>query len=108
MDGTSSLPVEVQGVCYPERNNADIPILTSGSDNRTLASKIFGHIRVPIRVKLSIAITLTVGLTILILSFTIPARQKDQLYSQTVEKGKVSLNHFATNASISLLNDDTV
>ena len=94
MDGTSSLPVEVQGVCYPERNNADIPILTAGSDNRTLASKIFGHIRIPIRVKLSIAITLTVGLTILILSFTILARQKDQLYSQTVEKGKVSLNHF--------------
>jgi signal transduction histidine kinase len=42
------------------------------------------------------------------LSFTILARQKDQLYSQTVEKGKVSLNHFAMNASISLLNDDTV
>jgi len=108
MDGTSSLPGEVRGGCYPERNNADIPILTSGSHNRTLAWKIFGHIRVPIRVKLSIAITLTVCLTILILSLTILARQKDQLYSQTVEKGKVSLNHFATNASISLLNDDTV
>jgi len=108
MDGTSSLPVEVQGVCYPARNNAEVPIFTAGSDNRTLASKIFGNIRVPIRVKLSIAITLTVGLTILILSFTILARQKDQLYSQAVEKGKVSLNHFATNANIPLLNDDTV
>ena len=108
MDGTSSLPGEVRGGCYPERNNADIPILTARSDNRTLVSKIFGHIRVPIRVKLSVAITLTVWLTILILSFTILARQKDQLYSQTFEKGKVSLNHFATNASIPLLNDDTV
>jgi signal transduction histidine kinase len=36
------------------------------------------------------------------------ARQKDQLYSQTLEMGKVSLNYFAINANIPLLNDDIV
>jgi signal transduction histidine kinase len=66
------------------------------------------NIRIPIRVKLSLAITFVLGLTILTLSFTILARQKDQLYSQTVKMGKVSLNYFATNANIPLLNDDIV
>jgi len=40
--------------------------------------------------------------------FTILARQRGQLYSQAVEKGKVSLNYFAANANIPLLNDDIV
>ena len=62
--------------------------------------------RIPIRVKLSIAIIFIIWLTILILSFVVLARQKDQLYLQTVKTGKVSLNYFANNASISLLNDD--
>jgi signal transduction histidine kinase len=65
-------------------------------------------VRIPIRVKLSLAITFVVWLSILILSLTILARQKDQLYSRTVEMGKVSLNYFATNANIPLLNDDIV
>jgi adenylate cyclase len=64
------------------------------------------HIRVPIRVKLSIAITFIIWLTILILSFVILARQKEHLYLQTVKTGKVSLNYFANNANIPLLNDD--
>ncbi len=63
-------------------------------------------IRIPIRVKLSIAITAIIWLTILILSFVILARQRDHLYLQTVKTGKVSLNYFANNANISLLNDD--
>jgi signal transduction histidine kinase/CheY-like chemotaxis protein len=63
---------------------------------------------IPIRVRISIAITAIIALTILILSFTILARQKESLYSQAVEKGKVSLNYFATNANIPLLNDDIV
>lgn len=62
----------------------------------------------PIRVKLSLAITFLISLTILILGFTILARQKDQLYSQTLKMGKVSLNYFANNANIPLLNDDIV
>jgi len=63
-------------------------------------------LRIPIRVKLSIAITAIIWLTILILSFVILARQRDHLYLQTVKTGKVSLNYFANNANISLLNDD--
>ena len=63
-------------------------------------------IRIPIRVQLSIAITAIIWLTILILSFVILARQKDHLYLQTVKTGKVSLNYFANNANIPLLNDD--
>jgi adenylate cyclase len=62
--------------------------------------------RIPIRVKLSIAITFIIWLTILILSFVILARQRDQLYLQTVKMGQVSLNYFENNARIPLLNDD--
>ena len=107
-DSKSSLPVEAQGGCYPAWNNAESPTMPADSESWILSSKRLGNVRVPIRVKLSIAITVIVCLTILILSFTILARQKDQLYSQTVEKGKVSLNYFATNANIPLLNDDIV
>jgi len=64
------------------------------------------HLRIPIRVKLSVAIIFIIWLTILILSFVILARQKEQLYLQTVKTGKVSLNYFANNASIPLLNDE--
>jgi adenylate cyclase len=63
-------------------------------------------LRIPIRVKLSIAITAIIWLTILILSFVILARQRDHLYLQTVKTGKVSLNYFVNNANIPLLNDD--
>jgi adenylate cyclase len=62
--------------------------------------------RIPIRVKLSVAIIFIIWLTILILSFVILARQKEQLYLQTVNMGKMSLNYFGNNASIPLLNDD--
>ena len=62
--------------------------------------------RIPIRVKLSVAIIFIIWLTILILSFVILARQKEQLYLQTVNMGKISLNYYANNASIPLLNDD--
>ena len=66
------------------------------------------YFRVPIRVKLSIAIIFIIWLTILILSFVTLARQKEQLYLQTVKTGKVSLNYFANNASIPLLKDDVL
>ena len=95
-----------QEVCYPAGNNAESPILAAGFKSWVLALKRLGNIRIPIRVKLFLAITFVICLSILILSFTMLARQKDQLYSQTVEMGKVSLNYFATNANIPLLNDD--
>ena len=66
------------------------------------------YLRIPIRVKLSIAITFIIWLTILILSLVILARQREQLYLQTVQTGKVSLNYFANNANIPLLNDDVL
>jgi adenylate cyclase len=63
-------------------------------------------LRIPIRIKLSIAIIFIIWLTILILSFTILARQKEQLYAQTVKLGRVSLNYFNNNARMPLLDDD--
>ena len=68
-------------------------------------SRLF-YLRIPIRIKLSIAIIFIIWLTVLILSFMILARQKEQLYLQTVKLGKVTLNYFANNASIPLLRDD--
>ena len=68
-------------------------------------SRLF-YIRIPIRVKLSIAIIFIIWLTVLVLSFVVLARQKEQLYQQTVKMGKVTLNYFANNASVPLLRDD--
>ena len=62
--------------------------------------------RLPIHVKLSIAIIFVIWLTIIILSFQILARQREQLYLQAVKTGKVTLNYFSNNASIPLLKDD--
>jgi adenylate cyclase len=73
----------------------------------TLGEKI-SELRIPIRIKLSIAIIFIIWLTILILSFIILARQKEQLYAQTVKLGKVSLNYFTNDARVPLLNDDIV
>jgi adenylate cyclase len=74
---------------------------------RSLFKRVTGR-RIPIRAKLSIAITFIIWLTILILSFTILARQKNSLYQQTLRTGKVSLNYFVNNAAVPLLEDDIV
>ena len=108
MDTMSSIPTAVQGKDSSMTHDNVSPVFAAGSDRWTISLKNFWNLRIPIRLKLSIAVTLIVSLTILILSLTILARQKDQLYWQAVEKGKVSLNYFATNASIPLLNDDIV
>jgi adenylate cyclase len=63
-------------------------------------------LRIPIRVKLSIAIIFIIWLTILILSLVILDRQREQLYAQTVKLGKTSLNYFANDAKVPLLDDD--
>ncbi len=73
-----------------------------------LFSKRFSLPRIPIRVKLSIAITFIIWLTVLALSFIVLARQKEQLYLQTLKTGQVSLNYFVSDASVALLNDDIV
>jgi len=64
------------------------------------------HLRIPIGVKLSIAITFMIWLTILTLSIVILARQRDRLYAQTMRTGTVSLNYFANDAALPLLEDD--
>ena len=108
MDPTPSVPAEIQRVCGPTRNKAEFPAASGISECSPFSPRRLGKVRIPIRVKLSLAITFVIWLSILILSLTILARQKDQLYSRTVEMGKVSLNYFATNANIPLLNDDIV
>ena len=45
------------------------------------------HLRIPIGIKLSIAITFMIWLTILTLSIVMLARQRDRLYAQTMRTG---------------------
>lgn len=66
------------------------------------------NIRIPIRMKLTIAITLITWFTILSLSFTILIRQRGHLYDETVKMGMVTLNFFAKDAAISLLDEDMI
>lgn len=66
------------------------------------------HLRIPIGIKLSIAITFMIWLTILTLSVVMLARQRDRLYAQTMRTGAVSLNYFANDAALPLLEDDTL
>lgn len=66
------------------------------------------HWRIPIGVKLSIVITFMIWLTILTLSVIILARQRERLYAQTMRTGTVSLNYFANDAALPLLEDDTL
>lgn len=65
-------------------------------------------LRVPIRVKLSIAITFMIWVTVLALSVFILARQRDLLYAQTIRTGAVSLKYFVSDAAVPLLEDDTL
>lgn len=74
---------------------------------RSVFRKLAG-VRIPIRAKLSIAITFIIWLTILTLSFIILARQKASFYDQTLKMGKVSLNYFVSEAAVPLLEDDIV
>lgn len=72
--------------------------------NRPVTLKYqLSNLRIPIRVRLSIAITFMIWLTILILSVVIITRQRKNLYEQTVRTGKVSLNYFTNNAGTHLL-----
>lgn len=73
--------------------------------HHTLKEKLL-NLRVPIRVKLSIAIIFIIGLTTVILGFVVLTRQKEQLYLQTIQTGRVSLSYFTNNARVPLLNDD--
>ena len=64
--------------------------------------------RIPIWFQLSVATTFIVVLTILTLSMVVLNQQKARLYEQTVKMGTVSLNYFANNARIPLLEDNVL
>ncbi|MBI5062502.1 MAG: hypothetical protein HZB87_03270, partial [Desulfatitalea sp.] len=64
------------------------------------------HPRLPMWIQMAVAITFIVVLTIFTLSMVVLDQQKKQLYAQTVRLGMVSLNYFANNAPIPLLEDD--
>ncbi len=71
----------------------------------------FDHLpypRIPIWFQLSVATTFIVVLTIMTLSTVVLNQQKARLYEQTVKMGTVSLNYFANNARIPLLEDDVL
>jgi adenylate cyclase len=66
------------------------------------------HVRVSIRAKLSVGIIFSLLITILILSFVILNRQRENLYQETVKTGKVSLSYFANSAKTPLLNNEVL
>jgi adenylate cyclase len=65
-------------------------------------------VRIPIGVKIAIAMIVLIGITIFTLSSVILSRQAGQLYEATVSRGRLSLNYFEANARIALIQDDTV
>ena len=62
--------------------------------------------RIPIWMQLSMAMAMVILLTVTALSWVALNQQKEQLYTQTVRLGTVSLNYFANNARIPLLEDN--
>ncbi len=62
--------------------------------------------RIPIWLQLSMAMAMVILLTVTALSWVTLNQQKEQLYTQTVRLGTVSLNYFANNARIPLLDDN--
>lgn len=62
--------------------------------------------RIPMWLQMAVATTFVVVITVLTLSLVVLNQQKDRLYQQTVRLGMVSLNYFANNAPIPLLEDD--
>ena len=62
--------------------------------------------RIPMWMQMAVATTFIIVLTIFTLSMAVLNQQKDRLYEQTVRLGMVSLNYFANNAPIPLLEDD--
>ena len=61
---------------------------------------------VPIWLKLSIATMIIILITVLSISYVVLGKQKEMLYQQTLKIGTVSLNNYAYNARIPLLEND--
>ncbi|MDA8139008.1 MAG: HAMP domain-containing protein [Desulfobacteraceae bacterium] len=64
--------------------------------------------RLPMWLQMAVATTFIVVVTVITLSLVVLNQQKERLYDQTVRLGMVSLNYFANNAPIPLLEDDIV
>lgn len=84
------------------------------SDNiKEIVTKIRGTLtedvkapRFPIWFQLAVTVLLLLVISIGSLSYLVLERQREKLYDQTVKVGIVSLNFFANNASVPLLEDD--
>lgn len=90
-----------------------INVTTLTDDIRELLANKYGsyfqrlpRTRIPIWVQMAVATTFIVVLTIFTLSLVVLDKQKARLYDQSVRLGMVSLNYFANNAPIPLLEDD--
>ncbi len=77
-------------------------------DRRGIKEGLFPRPRIPIWMQLSMAMTIVILLTVTALSWVTINQQKEQLYTQTVRLGTVSLNYFANNARIPLLEDNVL
>ncbi len=62
--------------------------------------------RIPMWIQMAVATTFIIVITIVALSMLLLSTQKERLYEQSVRLGRVSLNYFANNAPIPLLEDD--
>ncbi len=95
--------------------NAEYQIeITSLSDDiRYLLSRKYGaqfqrlpRARIPMWIQMAVATTFVSVVTVIILSMAVLDKQKERLHDQTVRMGAVSLNYFANNAKIPLLEED--
>ena len=93
----------------------EVNITSIGDDvNQILCDKLaaskgfLANLRIPIRVKLSLTLTMFLVFFTLILSYFILTRQSDNLYAESVKAGKISLNYFTNQAKVPLLNDDSL
>lgn len=90
-----------------------IEVTALADDIRELLSHKYGAYferipkpRIPMWLQMAVATTFIVVLTIFTLGLFVLNQQKARLYEQTVRLGMVSLNYFANNAPIPLLEDD--
>ncbi len=90
-----------------------IEVNSLADDIRELLSYKYGayferipRTRIPMWIQMAVATTFIIVLTIFTLSMAVLNQQKERLHEQTVRLGMVSLNYFANNAPIPLLEDD--
>ncbi len=77
-------------------------------DKRGQKEGVLPRPRIPIWLQLSMAMALVILLTVTALSWVTLRQQRDQLHSQTVRLGTVSLNYFANNARVPLLEENVL